>query len=109
MKKYETSKYVALFVHPYNTLLEICKTRNIYVDPSRKYSKTEIIMMIAMDGTHAECTPQRNFYRMTSCDNTYFVKLTDQQVSFFHWLDDQNILPSDSDLEESSDIKYEEP
>jgi len=105
MKKYETSEYVALFDHPYNTLLEICQARNIYVDPSRKYSKTEIIMMIAMDGA----TPQRSLYRIAFCDNTYFVKLTDQQVSFFHWLDDQNIIPSDSDLEKSDDIKYEEP
>lgn len=57
MKKYETSKYVALFNHPYKTLLEICQARNIYVDPSRKYNKTEIIMMIAMDDTHVECAP----------------------------------------------------
>lgn len=109
MQTYETDKYVELFNHSYQELLEICKTHNIYVKPARKYSKTEVIMMIAMDDTRAESALQRDCYRITACNETYWVKLTDQQVSFFHWLVDQDITPSNSDIEEACEIEYEEP
>lgn len=108
MKKYETSKYVALFDRPYHALLKICQARNIYVDPSRKYSKTEIIMMIAMDGTHAECVPERHPYRITQYANTRFAKLSAPQLSLLHWLENRGFLHQ-CEIEKLNDIEYEEP
>lgn len=90
---------------------------------SRRLSKVEIITAIIAGRVVAHMDWRKDFFqRMTNksnprtkCriedqyNNNHYVELTDEQIRFMNWCDDNNIDPSNSTLYEMEDIEWEAP
>lgn len=107
---------------PYEKLCEIAVKEKSPIG-ERQPSKVEVITAIIAGRVVAYMDWKEDFFQRmnnksnprTKCriedqyNNNHYVELTDEQIRFMNWCNDNDIYPSNSILYEMDDIEWEAP